>query len=115
MYRVCKRFEFSACHWLIPPYEGRCNKRHGHTWRVEIVVASEMLDPCCMVMDFHDFAPLKNYIEKRFDHATVNNTVKQPTAENIARHIFDWARANWSGAESVRVWESESSWAEYRM
>ena len=112
MYRVCKAFKFDAAHKLISPYEGRCTRLHGHTWHVEIVVRSEMLDPCGMVMDFHDFAPLKNYIEKRFDHATVNDTVRQPTAENIARHLFDWATAHWS-VESVRVWESETSWAEY--
>jgi 6-pyruvoyltetrahydropterin/6-carboxytetrahydropterin synthase len=112
MYRVCKSFTFNAAHKLIAPYEGKCNRMHGHTWRVDVVVVSEMLDPCGMVVDFNHLSLLNGYLEQRFDHATVNNTVKQPTAENIARHIYEWCRTHWS-VERVRVWESDTSWGEY--
>ncbi len=112
MYRVTKSFRFDAAHRLTDPYAGKCTRLHGHSWRVAVTVRSSTLDPCGMVMDFHDFAPLKNYIEKRFDHATINDTVPQPTAENIARHLFDWASALWT-VERVRVWESGEAWAEY--
>jgi len=112
MYRISKTFEFDAAHRLMPPYEGKCSHMHGHTWRVEIVLVAEVLNPCGMVTDFTDLTPLRNYIAQRFDHATVNDTVEQPTCENIARHLYDWASANWN-VESVRVWESATSWGEY--
>ena len=113
MYTVGKTFTFDAAHSLIAPYEGKCAHTHGHTWRVDIVVRAESLNPCGMVMDFADFAPLKNYIAQRFDHTTVNATVEQPTAENIARHLYDYAAGQGWGVVRVRVWESATAWAEY--
>ena len=112
MYRASKTFRFSAAHKLIPPYEGPCSRTHGHDYKVEIVVCAETLNPCGMVVDFHDLAPLSHYLKQRFDHATVNDTVEQPTAENIARHIFDWAAAHWQ-VSSVRVWETDTAWGGY--
>lgn len=111
-YRIGKSFEFSAAHRLVAPYEGKCSRLHGHTWRVEIVVCAEVLDSSGMVVDFSDFAPLKEYLAQRFDHSTINDTVAQPTAENIARYLFDWSSGRWS-VFSVRVYESSTSWAEY--
>jgi len=112
MYRIAKTFKFDAAHRLIAPYEGKCSRIHGHSWRVDVVIRSETLNPCGMVADFNDLAPIKAYINQRFDHATVNDTVEQPTCENIARHIYDYARTMFV-VESVRVWESATSWAEY--
>lgn len=113
MYSVCKSFSFSAAHRLVPPYEGKCSRTHGHTYRVDVTVSSEVLNSCGMVIDFAEFSALRAYVDSRFDHQTVNDTIAQPTAENIARHLFDWCRENWTGVRSVRVWESETSWAEY--
>ena len=107
-YAISKTFRFDAAHYLAPPYQGKCSRMHGHTWRVDVVVNAEILDHCGMVMDFADFAPLAHYIEQRFDHAVVNDTVEQPTCENIARHLYDWCRGRWA-VTTVRVWESETS------
>ena len=112
MYSVCKSFTFDAAHCLISPYQGKCCRMHGHRWRVDITATSEILDPCGMVMDFVDFAPLGEYIRQKFDHAIINETVKQPTAENIARHLYEWARGRWP-VTTVRVWETETAYAEY--
>ena len=111
MYRTTKMFTFDAAHYL--PGHGKCDRMHGHRWRVEITVAAETLNPQGMVMDFHDFAPLKNYVEQRLDHQVVNDTITVPTAENIARHLYEWTRANWQNVERVRVWESPTAWGEY--
>jgi 6-pyruvoyltetrahydropterin/6-carboxytetrahydropterin synthase len=112
MYRIGKSFKFDAAHRLVAPYEGKCACIHGHTWRVDVVVKSETLNPCGMVVDFTDLAPIKAYIDEKFDHAMVNDTVEQPTCENIARHLYDYAITLFS-VESVRVWESATSWAEF--
>ena len=111
-YAISKTFCFAAGHFLAPPYHGKCSRMHGHTWRVDVVVNAEILDHCGMVMDFADFAPLAHYIEQRFDHAVVNDTVEQPTCENIARHFYDWCRGRWA-VTTVRVWESDTAWGEY--
>jgi 6-pyruvoyltetrahydropterin/6-carboxytetrahydropterin synthase len=111
MYRICKSFDFSAAHFL--PKHKKCGKMHGHTWRVDITLASEILNQDGMVRDFSDFSTFRNYIGKHFDHAVINETLPIPTAENIARLLFDFAASQSAMLESVRVWESATSWAEY--
>ena len=114
MYRVGKRFSFDAAHHLVSPYKGKCNRLHGHTWQVEIVLRSDSLNTCGMIVDF---CVIKRRVEallkSHLDHTTLNLKIKQPTAENIAKHIFDWLCKKMP-VESVKVWESETSWAEYR-
>jgi len=36
-----------------------------------------------------------------------------PTVENIAKIIFDFARSRGLPVESVKVWETPTSWATY--
>jgi 6-pyruvoyl-tetrahydropterin synthase len=66
-----------------------------------------------MVIDFQDFTPFKLYLEKKFDHQIINSVIKQPTAENIAQHLYEYA-ADLFHVELVRVWESDTAYAEYR-
>jgi 6-pyruvoyltetrahydropterin/6-carboxytetrahydropterin synthase len=113
MYRISKEFTFEAEHHLVPPYEGKCARTHGHSYTVEVVMRAEDLNPCGMVMDFTDLSPLKHYIDQRLDHTSLNETIEQPTAENIARHIFDWLKGAEFWPERVRVQETAKCWAEY--
>ena len=113
MYKVCKSFKFSAAHRLVKPYKGKCNALHGHTWRVDVTITAKELDECGMVADFSRLSEtVGKYIKDRFDHSEVNNTIGQPTAENIARHLYRIA-CRWWVVDSVRVWESDTAWAEY--
>jgi len=109
MFTVKTICRFSAAHRLIEPYQGKCNQLHGHTWKVEVVMKSSKLDNCGMVVDFKE---IKNIVDS-FDHRYLNDFISQPTAENIAKILFNKIKVKFFKPESVKVWESETSYAKY--
>ena len=87
MYRVKKRMEISAAHKLSLPYPSRCAEMHGHNWVVEVTMEADGLDENGMVMDF---TTIKRRVHDVLDHSLLNDMmVLQPTAENIAKWIYD--------------------------
>jgi len=113
MYRIAKKFQFSAAHSLKPPYSGKCELMHGHNYTVEVRLKCEILTPEGMVMDFAHLAPLKTYIAQKMDHGCLNHLLEQTTVEHIARHLFDWCKDRGWFVEKVRVWETDGCWGEY--
>ena len=109
---LCREFKFDAAHNLIN-YHGKCENLHGHTYRLAVVLEGQP-DEEGMVFDFVE---LKKYVSElvlsKLDHAYINDILPQPTAEYIARWIFEildkpLKRDNCEIYE-VRVWETESS------
>lgn len=110
--RITKEFSFDAAHYL-PRYHGRCERLHGHTWRMEVAIE------CPVGADglAFDFVRLKKIVRRRvvdrLDHSLLNDTL--PTAS--AEHIAIWA---WKELESrlplaeIRVWETPTSSVTYR-
>ena len=132
MYRVCKVIHFCYGHRLMN-YDGPCMHPHGHNGRVEIYLASEQLDQRHILFEFGELKEvLKGWIDEQLDHKMLlrrdDPLVKplqelgepvylfdtNPTAEAIARLIYDHAIAKKLPVEEIRVWETESSWAAYR-
>ena len=112
---IAKRVSFDAAHFL-PNYVGKCKNIHGHHWLVEVGVTGEVDSQTGMVMDFtYVKEVLDREVVKQFDHKLVNDTLKNPTAENIAtyirRKVNDYLGVD---IEFVRVWETEDSYAEVR-
>ena len=116
MFRITKEFAFSASHQLehLPP-EHQCARLHGHNYIVVVELASPTLNADGFVRDYHDLAALKAYIDDHFDHRHLNDILDVvPTAENMARHFYEWARARWPEVTAVKVSETPKTWAEYR-
>ena len=62
------------------------------------------------VMDFHEIdRDIKPLISK-LDHSHLNDTIDNPTAENIASWILERIPRRY--AFSVTIWESEKCWAQ---
>ena len=116
MYRISKEFHFSASHQLAHlPADHQCARLHGHNYVVVVELASDQLNSDGFVRDYHELAALKHYIDDDFDHRHLNDVLTVPsTAENMARHFFDWCRARWPETAAVRVSETPKTWAEYR-
>lgn len=95
---------------MLSKHPERCRFPHGHTRRIEVVVASEALDAFDMVVDFKALKrAVADHIE-RYDHAMAVNSQDpllpeirrvhpesaivfegvDPTTEVIAREIFDY-------------------------
>ena len=113
-------------------YKGKCAHLHGHNGRVEIELSSRDLDEQSMVADFSDIGRIvKGWIDQNLDHRMLLNRNdplapilrKQdeplflmdgdPTAEAIAKVIFDYAASQGLGVTEVRLWETPGSVASY--
>lgn len=67
---ITKKFSFDAAHRLHKVRPGHpCKNLHGHRYTVEVSIIAEGCDT--MVVDYHDLACIKNYIDRQLDHATL--------------------------------------------
>jgi 6-pyruvoyltetrahydropterin/6-carboxytetrahydropterin synthase len=123
MFEVSVDETFAAAHNLRN-YHGKCEDLHGHNYKVRVVLAGRELDETGLL---YDFVHLKRVIQEvigSLDHKYLNEMAPfdtlNPSAENIARYIFDSSAkklppsANAAGIASVTVWETETSAATYR-
>jgi 6-pyruvoyltetrahydropterin/6-carboxytetrahydropterin synthase len=133
MVYVTRKAEFSAAHRLFNPKFSdeqneaifdKCNNPsgHGHNYIVEVTVAGEPNPATGYVMDLKKLSRLldEEVIEK-VDHKHLNYDVDFlkgiiPTAENLA--ISFWKilspRIPEGRLYSIRVYESENNYVEYR-
>jgi len=107
---------FDAAHYL-PNHPGPCSKMHGHRWLVRIVVKGSVDPGTGMVIDFQHLKSCLNTVASKLDHSTLNDYLLNPTAENLVRYISDelyflLSRKPTREIDSVRVYETPTSWAE---
>ena len=116
MYIITKQFHFSASHQLYNLPDGHaCSKLHGHNYIVEVELQSEELDERGFVIDYGELKPLADYINNALDHRHLNEVLDfQTSAENIAKHLYDFCKSIWIETTSIRVSETPKTWAEYR-
>lgn len=122
MFKISVKREFDAAHKL-ERHPGKCSRLHGHTWMVEVVFKGEMVGETGILLDFNQAGSLLDEVISCYDHAYINEIppfdLTPPTAENMARIIFDRltevVRGSIQGVtlESVKVWESHDNWAMY--
>jgi 6-pyruvoyltetrahydropterin/6-carboxytetrahydropterin synthase len=115
MYRITKKFTFSAAHQLkgLPP-EHPCSHLHGHNYEVEVVLESDQLTHTYFVRDYRELDELKRHLDAHLDHTNLNDVLPYPTtAECIAQGLFNWCKERWTQVVAVRVSETPKTWAEY--
>ncbi len=111
---VVKSISFDAAHFL-PDYKGKCSNTHGHHWIVELAIEGEVNKNTGMVIDFALLNGFLKHIEDQLDHTLINDTIPNPTAENICLFVADELRGDdWGFAPNwkfIKVWETENSYA----
>ena len=132
MYQVSKSVSFCYGHRLLN-YEGKCQHLHGHNARAVITLESKVLDERGMVEDFSEVKRLVwSWLDEEIDHTLllhrddpvlpvlqkagerVRITDENPTAEVIARMIFEFVADKGYPVTGVTLWETETSHASYR-
>jgi 6-pyruvoyltetrahydropterin/6-carboxytetrahydropterin synthase len=91
MYEARVEAEFSAAHFLSH-YHGKCEKLHGHNYRVRLWARGERLDEGGMLVDFTLLKKALNEALAPLDHSNLNDMEvfqNDPSAERIAKFIFD--------------------------
>jgi 6-pyruvoyltetrahydropterin/6-carboxytetrahydropterin synthase len=82
-FRISKSFEIESGH-ILSKHPGKCRFPHGHSRRVEVVVAADTLDGNDMVCDFRVLKDaLKEFLDT-WDHAMCLNT-KDPEYDFFRR------------------------------
>lgn len=117
MYRITKEFHFSASHQLFGlPQDHQCARLHGHNYVAVVELASKVLNRHGFVRDYLELAPLKRYIDDTLDHRHLNDVLGDDcvTAEQLAKHLYDWCATRWPETAAVKVSETPKTWAEYR-
>jgi len=131
MFRVTREIDFCYGHRLLN-YEGKCRHLHGHNGRAVISIEGEQLDERGMVLDFADIKKaVSTWIDENLDHRMILNREdpvvpilqemgeplylidQNPTAENIAKLIYDENHSAGVPIIEVRLWETPRCFATY--
>jgi 6-pyruvoyltetrahydropterin/6-carboxytetrahydropterin synthase len=133
MFRVSREIEFCYGHRLLN-YEGKCRYLHGHNGKAVITIEGPKLDERGMLVDFGDIkSAVSTWIDENLDHRMLlrqDDPVvpvlremgepmylldENPTAENIAKLIFDEAKKLELPAPivGVQLWETPKCFAAY--
>lgn len=117
MYYISVEKNFSAAH-ALRGYKGKCERLHGHNWKVKAVISGSILNKIGMIIDFSEARAMLDEVIIKLDHQYLNEVGPfkkiNPTAENIAAYIHEGLKKKLSGYETaslheVTVWESEAS------
>ena len=131
MYRVTRELTFCYGHRLLD-YDGKCRHLHGHNGRAEITLEAPALDDRGMLVDFGDIKRhVQRWIDENLDHnmllcredpllpflrergERVFVMEQNPTAENIARLIYEHATDGGLPVVAVTLWETPRCLATY--
>lgn len=115
---ISKEFHFDAAHNLIN-YNGKCEKLHGHTYKLRVTLEGYPDKRTGMIIDFIELSRIvKEKIIDKLDHSYINELIEQTTAENISQWIwkeleFSLKSDNYHLYE-ITLWETETSFITLR-
>jgi 6-pyruvoyltetrahydropterin/6-carboxytetrahydropterin synthase len=96
MFTISVETHFWASHQLAVP-DGSKEPLHHHNWLVTAEVSSDRLNDMAVVMDFHELKQMVDNIADEFNNKALNETnsfqQNNPSAENVAKYIYDKLRA----------------------
>lgn len=137
MYILTAEASFDSAHFLAG-YNGKCRNIHGHRWLIKVETAGSELQQAGqmrdMVIDFGDLKKEVKAIADYFDHGLIveKNTLRaqtfaalqeegfklievdfRPTAEKLAKFIFDSLKGKQLPVKQVTVYETPANSAAY--
>ncbi|MBI4721830.1 MAG: 6-carboxytetrahydropterin synthase QueD [Candidatus Stahlbacteria bacterium] len=126
MWLISTEAKFSAAHQLHG-YSGKCEKLHGHNFKVKVTVETDTLQEIGLGIDFKELKVMLIDVIEKFDHCNLNELPEfkaqrcdlNPTAENIAKLIWDNLNSKIKSQNvgnryicslrEVQVWESDTN------
>jgi 6-pyruvoyltetrahydropterin/6-carboxytetrahydropterin synthase len=119
MYKVRVEADFAAAHFLSR-YRGKCERLHGHNYKVRVWAEGEKLGEGGMLLDFGELKGALRSVLESLDHSLLNDIPdfhNDPSAERIAEYIYKAIAARLPGAplHAVEVFETETSMARYEL
>jgi 6-pyruvoyltetrahydropterin/6-carboxytetrahydropterin synthase len=131
---IRKLFKAEIAHRLVSSYSKKCQSIHGHSYLFEIIMQEEHLNEDGMVVDFGEIKAKINHLFDAWDHSfmfyakdpladhyramTRVEPIRMvevdynPTAEQMAYHVFRACVEEDVPVSSIRVHETTTGWAE---
>ncbi|HAN09625.1 MAG TPA: 6-carboxytetrahydropterin synthase QueD [Clostridiales bacterium] len=139
MVEITKEFTFDAAH-MLEGHDGLCKNVHGHTYKLQVTLNGDLKKEVSsegMIIDFKDLKNMvKEYVIELFDHSFIYNIENEKekeigsfleskglktcsikgrsTCENLVGVIFHKLNINNENISSIRLWETPTSFSEYR-
>jgi 6-pyruvoyltetrahydropterin/6-carboxytetrahydropterin synthase len=122
MFEVTIEETFAAGH-ALRNYRGKCENVHGHNYRCQVTLEGAELDHIGLLVDFVELKRVVHGVLDRLDHQWLNEfppfDVLNPSAENMARYIYEQVSEGLKVREGVRIalvklWETDTAYATYR-
>lgn len=115
MYIISKEFHFSASHILHGLEDGHpCGRLHGHNYVIIVELSGVELDETGFVEDYGELKDVKKFLDGEWDHRHLNDVMDvNPTAENMARVLFERFKKNHPKLSAVGVKETPKTIAWY--
>lgn len=115
MYKISKEFAFSASHILEGLHESHpCSRLHGHNYVITVHLRAKELNAVGFVKDYRELDEIKRYIDDKLDHRHLNEIFSfNPTAENMAKFLYDTFSQNIPEIYAVEVSETPKTTAIY--
>ena len=121
MYEISVEMDFDAAH-ALRGYQGKCERLHGHRFKVVAIVNGKKLNEIGLAYDFTLLKQHLGDILVKYDHTNLNEEAPfnriNPSSENIAATIYRKLKKKLAGAPvsltCIEVWESPQSRAAYR-
>lgn len=119
MFTIKKTFTFESGH-VLPYHHGKCRIPHGHSYVLEVVVQGPELQDSGprrgMLLDFQEITDIvKPMIDEYLDHRWLNDSLEtdSPTAEWIARWVFEYLKPKIPLLSAITLHETASSSVTY--
>jgi 6-pyruvoyltetrahydropterin/6-carboxytetrahydropterin synthase len=115
---LTREYSFEAAHRLpmVPPTH-KCARMHGHSFRVEVVIAGEIDSRLGWLVDFGDIsAVVEPLLKAQLDHRTLNDVpgLENPTSELLAVWLWERLHEQLPGLAAITVAETCTARCTYR-
>ena len=114
---LVKEYRFESAHKLprVPPGH-KCARLHGHSFKIEIVIAGEVDSKTGWFIDYGELDRIWQPLHDRLDHNYLNEIegLENPTSEVLSQWIFDRVRRDLPSLQAITVFETCDARCTYR-
>jgi len=113
---IFKVFSIEAAHRLPNlPATHKCSRLHGHSFRIEVHISGELVEPEGWVMDFADVKAAFQPLFDQLDHNYLNDVpgLENPTSERLAQWIWEQLKPRLPLLSTIVVHETCTAGSRY--
>lgn len=110
-----RTYTAEVAHWLpLVPTGHKCGRMHGHSYRITVTVSGDV-GANGMVVDFADIdTAVRPVVDAHLDHRLLNDTIANPTSENVAMWLWAQTKPLLPGLAAVSISETCRSAVTYK-